>query len=68
MEIVMLPERLFLTVGSGFVGRNLIRHFTVRGVEVVALARSPASARESSRNLEPGRSRVMYSRPAWKEP
>lgn len=36
--------RLFLTGGSGYVGRNLIRHFTARGWEVVALARSPASA------------------------
>lgn len=32
--------RLFLTGGSGYVGRNLIRHFTSLGVDVVALARS----------------------------
>ncbi len=37
-------QRIFLTGGSGYVGRNLIRHFTARGVEVVALARSDASA------------------------
>jgi nucleoside-diphosphate-sugar epimerase len=37
-------QRLFLTGGSGYVGRNLIRHFTAKGVEVVALARSARSA------------------------
>jgi len=31
---------LFVTGGSGYVGRNLIRHFTSLGVEVRALARS----------------------------
>ncbi|MDM0029943.1 NAD-dependent epimerase/dehydratase family protein [Variovorax saccharolyticus] len=40
-----LPARLFLTGGSGYVGRNLIRHFTGLGVEVVALARSDAARR-----------------------
>lgn len=35
-----LPRRLFITGGSGYVGRNLIRHFSALGVEVVALARS----------------------------
>lgn len=37
------PARLFLTGGSGYVGRNLIRHFTGLGTEVVALARSDAA-------------------------
>jgi nucleoside-diphosphate-sugar epimerase len=36
--------RLFITGGSGYVGRNLIRHFVARGHEVVALARTTASA------------------------
>ncbi len=40
----MHPERLFLTGGSGYVGRNLVRHFTSQGVEVLALAHSPRSA------------------------
>lgn len=35
--------RLFLTGGSGYVGRNLIRHFIAKGFEVVALARSERS-------------------------
>ncbi len=35
--------RVFVTGGSGFVGRNLIRALVARGDEVVALARSPAS-------------------------
>lgn len=39
-----LAQRLFLTGGSGYVGRNLIRHFTAKGIEVVALARSARSA------------------------
>ncbi|MDR3506432.1 MAG: NAD-dependent epimerase/dehydratase family protein [Caulobacteraceae bacterium] len=38
------PKRIFLTGGSGYVGRNLIRHFVGKGSTVVALARSPASA------------------------
>jgi nucleoside-diphosphate-sugar epimerase len=38
-----MPQRLFITGGSGYVGRNLIRHFIARGVEVVALARSTQS-------------------------
>ncbi|WEK02800.1 MAG: NAD-dependent epimerase/dehydratase family protein [Candidatus Devosia phytovorans] len=36
--------KIFLTGGSGYVGRNLIRQFTARGIAVVALVRSPASA------------------------
>jgi nucleoside-diphosphate-sugar epimerase len=39
-----IKPRLFLTGGSGYVGRNLIRHFTATGFEVVALARSERSA------------------------
>lgn len=38
--------RIFLTGGSGFVGRNLIRHFVAQGIEVTALVRS-----EQSENL-----------------
>lgn len=42
---IPLPIRgIFLTGGSGYVGRNLIRHFVGKGVTVVALARSPRSA------------------------
>jgi nucleoside-diphosphate-sugar epimerase len=37
-------RRIFLTGGSGYVGRNLIRHFVARGVGVTALVRSDASA------------------------
>ncbi|MCU4179886.1 NAD-dependent epimerase/dehydratase family protein [Bosea sp. BH3] len=37
-------ERIFLTGGSGFVGRNLIRHFVAGGAEITALARSDRSA------------------------
>jgi len=36
---------LFVTGGSGYVGRNLIRHFTSLGVEVRALARSVEACR-----------------------
>lgn len=36
--------RIFLTGGSGYVGRNLIRHFVARGSVVTALVRSEASA------------------------
>ncbi|SEK22745.1 Nucleoside-diphosphate-sugar epimerase [Roseateles sp. YR242] len=39
------PTRLFLTGGSGYVGRNLIRHFVGQKVEVVALARSAEARR-----------------------
>lgn len=37
-------QRIFLTGGSGYVGRNLIRHFSARDVEVIALVRCEASA------------------------
>lgn len=37
--------RIFITGGSGYVGRNLIRHFVDRGIPVTALARSPQSER-----------------------
>ncbi|KRA98470.1 epimerase [Devosia sp. Root685] len=36
---------MFITGGSGYVGRNLIRHFVGRGVPVRALARSVKSER-----------------------
>ena len=39
-----MPQRVFLTGGSGYVGRNLIRHFVHLGVPVVALVRSDAAA------------------------
>jgi nucleoside-diphosphate-sugar epimerase len=35
---------VFITGGSGYVGRNLIRHFVAQGVPVTALARSTQSA------------------------
>lgn len=44
------PTRLFLTGGSGYVGRNLIRHFTAKGIEIIAMARSAAAA-ETVRGL-----------------
>ncbi|PLR20000.1 epimerase [Caulobacter zeae] len=44
------PSRLFLTGGSGYVGRNLIRRLVADGVQVVALARS-AAAVETVRDL-----------------
>lgn len=37
------PRRIFLTGGSGYIGRNLIRHFTAMGVEIVALVRRDAA-------------------------
>jgi nucleoside-diphosphate-sugar epimerase len=36
-------QRIFLTGGSGYVGRNLVRHFVARGINVTALARSDES-------------------------
>jgi nucleoside-diphosphate-sugar epimerase len=35
--------RIFITGGSGYVGRNLIRHFVANGIPVTALARSRKS-------------------------
>ncbi|MYN28239.1 NAD-dependent epimerase/dehydratase family protein [Duganella levis] len=37
-------SRIFITGGSGYVGRNLIRHFIARGDTVIALARSAQAA------------------------
>jgi len=37
-------QRIFLTGSSGYVGRNLIRHFITRGIRVTALVRSEAAA------------------------
>jgi len=37
-------QQIFLTGGSGYVGRNLIRHFVARGVAIKALARCDKSA------------------------
>jgi nucleoside-diphosphate-sugar epimerase len=44
IDTATLPARLFLTGGSGYVGRNLIRHFVAQGVTVVAMARSANAA------------------------
>ncbi|MRW83465.1 NAD-dependent epimerase/dehydratase family protein [Pseudoduganella sp. FT26W] len=47
-------SRIFLTGGSGYVGRNLIRHFIARGDSVIALARSaPAAATVSALGATP---------------
>tara|TARA_R110002124_G_scaffold9586_5_gene49211 strand:+ start:1418 stop:2398 length:981 start_codon:yes stop_codon:yes gene_type:complete len=40
----MTPRTLFITGGSGYLGRNFIRHFIGQGWQVVALARSDAAA------------------------
>jgi nucleoside-diphosphate-sugar epimerase len=43
---IALPAAgIFITGGSGYVGRNLIRHFVAKRVAVTALARSPKSER-----------------------
>lgn len=42
------PRRLFLTGASGYVGRNLIRFFVQKNVEVVALVRTPETAERVS--------------------
>lgn len=34
---------LFLTGGSGYLGRNIIREFTKKGIRVHAIGRSPAA-------------------------
>ncbi len=41
----LVMKRVFVTGGSGFVGRNLIGALTTDGIEVRALARSDAAAR-----------------------
>ena len=38
-------ETIFITGGSGFIGRNLIRNLTAKGYRLIALARSTASAK-----------------------
>jgi nucleoside-diphosphate-sugar epimerase len=40
-----MPTRLFVTGASGYVGRNVVRHFASRNVEVVARVRRGESAR-----------------------
>lgn len=37
-------SRIFITGGSGYVGRNLVRHFVAKGDTVIALARSAQAA------------------------
>lgn len=44
------PRRLFITGASGYIGRNLVRHFVGLGIEVVGLVRNP-SAVELVRSL-----------------
>lgn len=44
MHAAPAPLRLFLTGGSGYLGRNLIRHFVAQGATVVALVRSERAA------------------------
>lgn len=39
-----MPRRVYITGGSGYVGRNLIRHLVRHGVAVVAMARSARAA------------------------
>lgn len=38
------PRRLFVTGASGYVGRNLVRHFVAKGCAVVGLVRSAKAA------------------------
>lgn len=52
----MASEQLFITGGSGYVGRNLIRHYVAQGWHVVALARSDvATQRVAALGAEPWR-------------
>ncbi len=51
---------LFLTGGSGYIGRNLIRAAVARGLKVVALARSETSAaRVSALGATPARGDIL---------
>lgn len=43
LQTLMSNRRVFITGGSGFVGRNLIRYYRSAGVEVRALTRSEAA-------------------------
>jgi nucleoside-diphosphate-sugar epimerase len=40
------PHRLFITGANGYVGRNLTHYFLQKGVEVVALVRTPQAAEQ----------------------
>lgn len=52
----MASEHLFITGGSGYVGRNLIRHTVAKGWRVTALARSEEAAqRVAALGAEPWR-------------
>jgi nucleoside-diphosphate-sugar epimerase len=44
MDKLVPLQRIFLTGASGYVGRNLVRHFVVRGIQITALVRSDRSA------------------------
>ena len=44
LNAAMAQRRVFVTGGSGFVGRNIIRHYREAGADVRALARSEAAA------------------------
>ncbi len=56
----MIGETVFVTGGSGFVGRHLIGYLVQRGVRVRALARSPvAAAKVREAGAEPVRGHVL---------
>lgn len=56
----MTSEKLFITGGSGYIGRNLIRHYVAKGRPVVALARSEAaSERVRALGAEPWRGDLL---------
>ncbi|WIJ25845.1 NAD-dependent epimerase/dehydratase family protein [Devosia sp. RR2S18] len=38
------PERIFITGASGYVGRNLVRHFVAAGANVIGLSRGESGA------------------------